>query len=331
MNLQNKIRQRFISDYNLPIQVYQDGLFEYFLSLYEKEFQSETKWNEFNEMIKTHYNGKEGVFLEDYYNARNHIITSIENSDAYKQFNTCNMNDYAITNDDFKSLSKSSPYLETNDGKIFLSIDMKQANFNTLKYHDRYIVRNANDYNDFIVEMIGKHHNLIEYFQKSKYNRQVIFGKLNMARNMTIQKYIMSKLFEIINKAAHVFKPYSYQSDELIYQINDKAVADSFDHLTTQMTTIEKIIKHDIKDIPFKCELFFVKCHKFTNSNDAKLVAYTKNSLLKTNDNINLKMCPITYYAQVYKLLQRQPITKNDLSFYYEKQLARFFEPIKFA
>jgi hypothetical protein len=329
-----ELRRRFVDDYGFPIQIYRSPYFEYFLSLYENHLGTETKWNEFNDLIKNKYSGKNSLFLEDYYNARNHIITSIENSDSYKQFNSCNMGDYALTDEEFKKLPKTSIYLEPNDGKVFLSVDMKQANFNTLKYHNKNIVRNTDTYDNFIIEMLGKEHRLIEYFQKSKYTRQIIFGKLNMSRNMTIQKYIMSIVYQNIKHAMEqfnirCFKPYAYNADELIFE-----VVDEYPTMWKDSYLIESMnkIKNFVLDNTFNFELFKLGIHKFINSNDGKLVVYIKSETPYSPDGkVKIKSCPSTYYAQVHKLLINQEIIENDLVFYHEHQLAKFLEPIRFV
>jgi len=334
-----ELKQRFVDDYALPIQVLKDEYFEYFLSLYENHLGSETKWNELNEMIKLHYNGKPGLFLEDYYKSRDHIITSIENSDAYKKYNVCEMSAYAITDEEFKKLPKTSIYLEPNDEKLFLSVDMKQANFNTLKYHDKNIVRNCNTYDDFIIEMLGANHRLVKYFQKSKYTRQIIFGKLNMSRNITIQKYIMQFTYRHIKHIMETneitcFKPYSYNTDELIYEV----ILDNKNGYSREMLIAEiemqmnQISNEFHPDRSLNFELFVLGTHKFINSNDGKLVVYIKSEVpYSENGKIKIKSCPTTYYSQVYKLLIGQELTEKDLVFYYENQLAKFLEPLRFA
>ena len=47
---------RFVSDYKLPVSVISDAnVFEYELNLYEKEYQSLTKWNSLVENIEKYY------------------------------------------------------------------------------------------------------------------------------------------------------------------------------------------------------------------------------------------------------------------------------------
>ena len=70
--------------------------------------------------------------------------------------------------------SRNSIYKKTNTGKILLSIDLSNANFNALRKFDESLVINKKNYYEFISEFTE-----IEHIRKSKYIRQVIFGHTN--------------------------------------------------------------------------------------------------------------------------------------------------------
>ena len=56
---------RFVSDYKLPVSIISDvNVFEYELNLYEKEYQSLTKWNSLVENIEKYYELLE-FFIEE--------------------------------------------------------------------------------------------------------------------------------------------------------------------------------------------------------------------------------------------------------------------------
>jgi hypothetical protein len=326
-----ELRQRFVNDFNIPIQVLESPYFEYFLSLYENHLGTETKWDELNKLIETKYNGNNSIFLEEYYKVRNFIIKSIEESPSYLRYNSYNMSEYAVSNIEFNSIPKSSVYIEQNDQKIFLSVDLKQANFYALKYHNNEIVRFTLDYDGFINVFLGSGHPLIKYFQDSKYTRQIIFGKLNMSRNITIQKYIMSTVYERIKNAMkeldiNCFVPYSFNTDEIIFEyVKDDEFFKLFGKSNSY--TLEKYLNMDF----LRFELYKVGFYKFENINGNKIPIYIKSEFPFTSSlegECKIKMCPITYYAQVHKLLLGQQIIENDLLFYHEKQLAKFLNPI---
>ena len=226
MNINNiKLRQRFVDDFNLPVSVLDSPYFEYQLKLYDPHFESHQKWEWVLSLIKEQYDDNENLFLEDYYFCRNKIITSIEESNAYKEFISSKMMGYGYHNyhTTFSKIGKTSVYTKGNNGKYFLSIDLKHANFQGLKCYNHALVNYADNYEDFIKYHLGDNHPLITYFNNSKYTRQIIFGKLNMARNTTIQQDLMCEIWKTIEKYVEKndkIKIHSKQVDELILEID---------------------------------------------------------------------------------------------------------------
>jgi hypothetical protein len=335
MNEKNiRFRTRVCSDILRDISVYDSPYFDYQLTLYHPYNDSLKNWCFIRDLIEKHYNSNEELFMEDYYKCRNNIITNIENLNAYKMFisrdNVHNVNDN-INNIKYSSISRSSVYIEPNDEKFFLSIDLKHANFQGLKFFSSELVNNCDCYEDFIETHIGKTHPLLEYFKMSKYTRQIIFGKLNMTRNISIQNYIIYLIWNIIcniiENGASPLKIYSKNSDELIFEIDgDWADVKKF------ITTFEERVKN--LKVRYNLNIFKLNLHKFALSNDRGTISvYEKKSVdNKTfilEDIYKIKQCPSIYFPQVYKILNNIPLDyEHDLTFYYNNQLARFLEPI---
>ena len=53
-----KLRQRFVSDYDLPIQVLHSPYFEERLEMFEYKFSAKTKYNNLLKLIDEKYDGK---------------------------------------------------------------------------------------------------------------------------------------------------------------------------------------------------------------------------------------------------------------------------------
>lgn len=68
------LKKRFVSDYNLPINVFDDRFFEYFLHLYHVEYL----WNNLVSLINEFYNSNINNFLEMFYNIREFMILMID-------------------------------------------------------------------------------------------------------------------------------------------------------------------------------------------------------------------------------------------------------------
>jgi len=338
-----KLRNRFVDDFNLPISVLDSPYFEYQLKLYNSYNFANKKWQSILSLVNENYGGNDELFLEDYYSCREKIITSIENSAIYKEFITTSMEQYTVRDKEFNSIPKSSVYTEVNDKKYFLSIDLKHANFQGLRFYSEWLVDYKDNYQDFLKHHLGDNHPLLSYFNESKYTRQIIFGKLNMSRNVTIQNYMMYKIYlsvkNIIDNGKIVI--HSKQSDELIFEIK------SVENIEQFLKNIQKIQKTDLGYIDTRFELFQLNMHRFETSCGSNLSVYEKNtSVLKeinnelwvVNDDMNIgkiKSCPLTYFPQVYKLIsshyfnEEEICNEMDLVFYYEKNLCKFLKPIK--
>ena len=219
------LANRFVSDYKLPISITNDEkIFIYKLQLYENSFSSLTKWNELWQLIVKRYDGNYHAFLDDYYQIRERIIQESLNNPAYKQFNNMHMSRFNVPK---TNISKNNIYNRENDGKFFLSIDLKKANFQALRYVSPEIVKNAETYEDFIGTFTD-----LDYVKTSKYIRQVVFGKLNPSRHITVEKFLTNKVLDALRNS-EFYAPYfeeknivSLSNDELIIKIDNFEVAD---------------------------------------------------------------------------------------------------------
>lgn len=310
------LKKRFVSDFNLPIQVLHEPYFSDRIAQLENTYKSLTKWKDLIFLITYKFESNSNLFLNHYYEVRENIIQYFLSNSNYIEFNTSKdiIQKYEIKN---KQYPKKNIYAEDCIGKQYLSIDLKKANFQALRYVNKDIVDNANSYEEFMSKFTN-----LEYIYKSKYTRQVIFGKLNPSRQITIEKYIMSKIDDIIikNNILKESKIVCLNSDELIYEINNKSIIN-----IKTIGLIEKLVKEQF-DIIVKCEFFNVNTIKFNLPSSATLTIYHKLNLL-TNE-YKLMCAPMTYMPQILKLLNNEDINISDRTFYYEGCLATFNEQL---
>ena len=205
-----KFRQRFVKDYNLPINVFDDNLFEYYIQLYD--FFPYLRYKETIEKIENEYDGCVEKWLEYCASVRDNAINGVMETEEYKNFNSMDLNQYNFT----PICGEHSCYTEETNGKRFLSIDLRKANFQALKYAG--VVSDAT-YEQFIHRFGGD-----DYIANSKYLRQVIFGKMNPSRQIKIEKYLMSKVHETIKDVTTKYglTIFSMNSDELIFEIPEE-------------------------------------------------------------------------------------------------------------
>lgn len=309
-----QLRKRFVSDLNLPIQIIQSPYFEERLELLERDYSAKTQYDNLLKLIKDEFENNIVKFLEEYHSVREKIINTVTNSEAYKKFNS---DDSVIKN--FKPICDTrNLYTREQDGGLFISYDMKKANFQALKYVNPQIVLNANTYEEFIGNFTD-----LDYIKNSKYTRQVIFGKMNPKRTINVERWLTNEFakYLIENVIPNNFVPFSINSDEIIFKF--MGTEEEFDDYY-----IDPHIPITYNGVEFQINKFKLheRAFKLATSN-AALTVYEKEDYLNGHRRI-LKGVPATYFAQVYKLLNRGITTPHDLKFYYEHEICSFDNPI---
>lgn len=314
-----ELAKRFISDYKLPIPLINEKYFFYHLGLYQEDYNSLEYYFELLDMIGKKYGGDCNKFLEDYYNVRDKIITTIVESEAFQKFNTMDMNVFTIK--DRPNITSNNIYNNDNIGKFFISIDLKKANFQTLRNIDKDIVFGADTYEEFI----GKFTDL-DYIKESKYTRQVIWGKCNPKRHITAEKYFIIQIYKkVIEQFPHLSnKCVSLSNDEMIFnvdflQYNDKLTCFS---LKKDIQTIAKEIGFDVH-----VEFFHLKGYNlvFKESRSIRKTFFMKDYFC-TDGKFKMIGVPLQYHSIAYKLYKGKELSEIDYHFDYEGMDARFCE-----
>lgn len=304
----NKLRQRFVKDYNLPINVFEPELFNYYMDLYD--FFPMDKWESLKTMIDEKYGGNVEKWLDYCASVRDNAINSVIESDAYKEFNNSDMSVYKLKN----NIGEHSCYNQETNGCNFVSIDLKKANFQALKYVG---VLDDEDYEHFIEKHGGD-----DYIKGSKYLRQVIFGKMNPGRTTAVEKHIMEKVMSVSDEVLPMeFKLYSQNSDELVY----KQWAGFYGDMKVICPVIEKVVK-DRFGIDVRVEFINITKLPIVNCNGSNIDAFVRKNIV-TGEEV-LKKASTTFYPQIYKLWKGMDIEDRDLIFYDNDQLAKFLKPL---
>ena len=313
-----KFRQRFVKDYNLPINVFDDNLFEYYIQLYD--FFPYLRYKETIEKIENEYDGCVEKWLEYCASVRDNAINGVMETEEYKKFNSMDLSQYNFT----PICGERSCYTEETNGKRFLSIDLRKANFQALKYAG--VVSDVT-YEQFIHRFGGD-----DYIANSKYLRQVIFGKMNPSRQIKIEKYLMSKVYETIKDvtAKYDLTIFSMNSDELIFAIPKEF----YDNWLTDYENARKLA-YDIYNLveenvgaDIKVEYIEVKRLPIVSANGTKIDAYERTNLF-TNQK-TLKKASTAFFPQIYKLWNEMLIEDYDMVFYFENQLATFNQKLRY-
>jgi len=304
--LSNKIKQKIRKDYNLPIQVFTENEWNYFVSLYSDDFDIPNIIKMVEEAIKVF--GNEETFNAYTHKIQDEIIAKLQSTDAYLKFQTdvmpippildvkCNRNIY------------SPIYCD----KRLVSIDIRSANFISMRHYDAELVLNCESFEE-LVSMFTD----IEYLKKSKSIRQVIFGNLNPKRQQKIQENFIKTIVNDFNKEVSDAEFCVVGSDEFYWTNPPLDLTDE---------QLESNILELIQKIGLDTSIFRVTVLTMSRLWDKPFYVLNDH---KTNKK-TLKGVPSTHYAQAYKMMHNLPITDNDLIFQYEGQLAKFLTTIEF-
>lgn len=215
----------FCKLFDLNVPSYVD--FDYYKNLYARL----DRWKNMDELISLYEKAEEQI--EDIYKYRlektEEIINFIKTTRAFNDLNDDTMIPDLPTNKNF----------EYSEGVKYLSIDIKMANWESLKKYDPSFV---NELGDSYSDLLNKF-DVPEVFHRSKQLRQYIFGNLNPKRQIKSQRVMIEDLMNGLSR--YNLKLECVKTDEVIY---------SFENLA-QIADI--LLGFD--DDMFKCKVFTVK------------------------------------------------------------------------
>ena len=305
MEVSEKLKERFCKDCNIPLRLYKEPYFMDRLQLYDSYYNALDKWNIFVRELDKYK--CEQDYLEEYNRVKNAAINDIKISDGYKRFNEEDMNKYTVK---YKDLPGKDIFKTSNNGKLFISIDMRKANFSALKFYNRSIFDNADTWEKFIERYTEDKH-----IVNSKYIRQVILGNYNPKRQVTYEKYLMGLVLEVL------IDELGYSASDIAFFSNDEIVIDmgKYEDCIRKRELIEWQIKGYF-NIPFRIELFYLRKITGTNGYYKEIV---KNIIEREYEFKCLNNYTLPF---VLRKFNEEEITENDKVFYHEGLLSKFIE-----
>lgn len=305
IDITSKLKERFCKDCNIPLKIYEEPYFTDRLVLYDLFYQSIHKWNIFKSELKEYH--CEQDYFEEYNRIKDQAINDIKNTDAYQRFNQEDMHQYSIK---YVGLPSKDIFKPSNDNKLFISIDMKKANFSALRYYDKNIFRGVQTWEQFIKFYTTNHHII-----NSKYIRQVILGNCNPKRHITYEKYLMDQVLDCLIREIGLWV------NEVVFFSNDEIVIDmeNYADCIKSRNIIHKTLEEHF-EFPLKIELFFL--HKINGTQ-----GYCKEIIETLADRSFQFKCLDSYMLPfVMRYMLNEDVTENDKVFMHEGMFAKYIE-----
>ena len=303
MEMTEKLKERFVRDCKIPIRLYAEPYFTERLELLDKYYGTLEKWKAFCTEVEKFPNEEE--YFAMYNTTKESAMYFIKTSQGFDNFNKLDMNQFAIKN---KNLPSKDIFKPSNIGKTFISLDMKKANFSSLKAYDPTIFDNAETWEDFIRKFTDS-----EYIVNSKYIREVIMGNCNPSRVITYEKHITDTILtKLIAAGINIEDVVFFSNDEIIIDINSDPLV--------ILAHIEEVLP-DV-EVPIRIEQFKLSAVKKNN----KIIGYIKELVDGTYD---FKCFNNQDLLLVMRNLQNEEIRQSDLVFENEGFLAKYIDTPK--
>jgi hypothetical protein len=293
------LKKRFCKDCNLPINLFDEPYFTQRLKALDVQFDCVKKFDTFCADLEKYDTEQE--YFEYYNTVKDSVINMIKDNTEYMKFLNDDFADVRVVTKNI-TLGNKNLYIEGNQDKTFISIDMKKANFSALRHYSPAIFKNVETWEQYIGFFTPS-----EHIRNSKYIRQVILGACNPKRQITYERYLMTMLYlHIKSELDGKVSFYSLGNDEIIISVAGTSVS-------------AKEIKAAIATCPQKI---------------GELVRFEMFDLQKVGDygwmkviydepeRVEFKTINADIYHQIVKHYWNMPITEDDLVFRYNGVLA---------
>ena len=309
------LRQRFCKDMNLSIKIFEDPYFANFLKLYDAQFDSVAKYNRFVSAVAQF--GYEQAYFEAYNKLKDAVIEYLNENAAMTYFaKEEDMGKFVCKN---KGYPTNDIFKETNDGRVFVSIDMVKGNFTALHHYNPEIVKNCDTYEDFILTFTD-----VPHFVESKYIRQVVFGNVNPKRQVTYEKYLMDLVLTKLLETG-VIKPENvefFSTDEIVLSVPVDKVEYKYIEETFYKSVLNVVQWAKDNNINVRGEFFQLRKIPGTDG-------YVKKYLMGKEGQVDFKCLDFLTLPFVLRAYQGEEPNEMDKVFLYEGRKVKLLENIK--
>lgn len=286
------MNKNFIRTFKLPIAIDREPYFSYFLNLLDPYYDTLRKF----EMFKKSFDAHGEMMFKNNALILNDTLKYLSQKPEYVRFSKMDMKPFQKS----LSISKRDLYTTGNEGRVYISIDLVKANFQSLKLVEPTLFDGHTTFNDFAISR-----GFDEVLLNSKITRQVIFGGLSPARQQSIQQFMMEKIIiDLIGKGFKKEGVFSLSSDEMFFE----DVGYDLEEIKETANRLGYEIRVERFDLvkPFERAYFVKEGH---------------------DGSREFKMVTTAVMAEFIKKYEGRPLEDTDLYFYDEnKRLSKFIE-----
>ena len=299
-----QLAKTFVKDFDIPAYTTDEYTFFYQV----KTYGNSHLWNFFVSVINSfpgNIEEQKQRFYEEKHKLEDEIINTISNSEKYKEFNKMEFpEEFYEPAIPFKKIGSCA----LTDDNYYLSIDLKSANIQALYFMNSEITIGQNTWDDFVYEING-HNVMSDYLIASKHVRQYVFGKLNPSRTITVEKHIMSKIYQFMVDNGHDYKVARFNNDEIVFAITNNDLK----NVNLNTDKIKDLIYNELNFI-VHVKIYQAKYFRLRNLQNKDL---TQQFLFKRyiDGSYKVKNVPLYLNGIVYKLINDGLITPFDRHF----------------
>lgn len=321
--------RRFIKDHKLPFDIPPTvEEFELYLDLFEADYKSRSRWELLTSDITNHFDSSVEAYFEACKDAMNRMVFDLRSDSTYqfkliKDF--ANIKRYCESSSKPGNIRKELFKIDNVD-KDYMSVDLKEANFQVLQYIETNVLDGCASFKDFVSRYTPS-----EYIQTNKGFREAMIGQIENRLQGPIIRLLTSRIWESVKVGLNITdnRPFFIITDEVavelagIFNFTDEKIYRPFnDGLQSGM-----IVRLESLGVRVKAEIFRLKGFRLlVNRNDAVAATFFQRLRLDSSCEMELKCVPRQYGKIVNRMMLGQQPTEADMMFNYEESRARFSE-----
>lgn len=310
--IRKQLKQMFCKTFDLPIKIYDEPYFMDRLTLFDPFFDTLTKYKLFRDELpkETMYQ-----YITEYKALQECILADIWKNPAYQTFIHMDISPYKLPRSSTQNIPSKALYTDDNNGRYFISIDMRKANFTALRHFDPKIFNNKPSWEDFIRQYTDKIH-----WIKSKHLRKVITKHTNPKRQITYEKFLMCQILKDIINLADTLETH-VSLDNIVFFSNDEIVIDVTDLSPNERIKMQRTLFVHSLTYPIAVRVQSFRLNKINGTN-----GYIKTIKSESADDYEFKGLTSYEYPFVLRLLLNQEPKPSDYVLYHKNRLVKLME-----